>query len=97
MFWKAIMVPNILFYLLGVRIASALQVPRQVTTSYTNTSGPVSVPTSTSPGPFCCQPYAPAVGLHLWYSGPDPKVLDEVLVTEFIRYNSTFSPIVTTK
>lgn len=92
-FRTPVMYFSILLYLLCVRADFALQVPRQATTSYTDISAPVSTLPSTILGQFCCEIYAPAVALIHWYTGPDPKVLDEVLVTEYLRYNSTFSEI----
>jgi hypothetical protein len=83
------MFATISFYLLCMRAAFALQIPRQAAVSYTNTSASVNATTSTVSGPFCCEVYAPQVALHHWYSGPDPEVSDQLLVTEFLRYNST--------
>lgn len=87
------MFSKIPLYLCYVRAAFTLQIPRQATISYTNTSASVSTLTSTTPGPFCCEAYAPGVQLHRWYAGPDPKVVGQIIVTEFLRYNSTFSRI----
>jgi hypothetical protein len=89
----AVMFPNISFYLFCLRAAFALQIPRRTAITYTNTSSSSHPPTSTLSDPFCCELYAPNVGLYRWYSGDDPKVLDEVVVTEFLRYNSTFLQI----
>jgi hypothetical protein len=84
------MFSNILLYLFCIKAAFALQTPRQATISYTNTSATAKFPTSVTPGPFCCELYAPGVSLDHWYDGPVPKVLDQIIVTEFVRYNSTF-------
>lgn len=85
------MFSNILLHLFCIRAAFALQIPRQATISYTNTSATVNFPTSVTPGPFCCELYAPGVSLDHWYDGPVPKVLDQIIVTGFVRYNSTFA------
>jgi hypothetical protein len=85
------MFSNIPIYLFCMRAAFALQIPRHATISYTNSSASVDTPTSTTPGSFCCEVYAPGVALHHWYSGGVQKVPDEVIVTEFLHYNSTFS------
>jgi hypothetical protein len=84
------MFSNIPVYLLCMRATFALQIPRYATVSYTNSSASVHPPTSTTPGSFCCEVYAPGVALHHWYSGGVQKVPDEVIVTEFLHYNSTF-------
>lgn len=89
------MFSKISLYLCCARAVFALQIPRQATTSYTNTSASANSLVSTTPGPFCCEVYAPGVALHHWYTGTDPKVLDQILVTEFLRYNSKFSQVVT--
>jgi hypothetical protein len=86
---------NIALYLFCVRATFALQIRRQATASYTNNSSTASSPISTTPGPYCCELWAPGVGLNHWYNGPDPKVLDQIIVTEFVRYNSTFSQTAT--
>lgn len=85
------MIPKLPLYLYCARAVFALQIARQATTSYTNTSASVGTLTSTTPGPFCCEVYAQGVQLHRWYTGPDPKVVDQIIVTEFLHYNSTFS------
>jgi hypothetical protein len=88
-FREAAMFSNTLIYVFCVRAALALQIPRQATVSYTNTSASALSSASTTPGPLCCEVYAPGVGLNLWYSS-EPQLVAQLVVTEFIRYNSTF-------
>jgi hypothetical protein len=83
---------KILLYLLCFKAAFALQIPRQATVSYTNTSTSVATVTSTTPGPVCCVLYATGVVLNFWYDGSIPKVPGSVTVTEYLRYNSTSFP-----
>jgi hypothetical protein len=92
---RAVMFFNIPLYLFCVRATFALQFPRQATVPYTNTSSSASSPSSTTPGPYCCELYAPGVSLDHWYDGPVPNVLDQIIVTEYVRYNSTFSQTAT--
>jgi hypothetical protein len=84
------MFSNTPIYLFCVRAALALQIPRQATVSYTNTSASVVSSTSTTPGPLCCEVYAPGVALHHWYPGEE-KVVNSIVVTSFLRYNSMFT------
>jgi hypothetical protein len=86
------MFSNAPVYLFCVRVAFALQIPRQATVSYTNTSASAVSSASTTRGPLCCEVYAPGVALHHWYPGVE-KVVDSIVVTNFLRYNSTFLQI----
>lgn len=88
-FRKAVMFSNTPIYILCVRVALALQIPRQATVSYTNTSASAVSSASTTRGPLCCEVYAPGVGLNHWYSS-EPQIVNQLVVTEFVRYNSTF-------
>jgi hypothetical protein len=94
------MFSNTPIYILCVRAALALQVPQQATVSYTNISASAVTSASTTPGPLCCEVYPPGVALHHWYPGVQ-KVVDSIVVTNFLRYNSTFLqitiPIVNTR
>jgi hypothetical protein len=86
------MFSDALIYLFCVRVALALQIPRQATVSYMNTSASAVLSASTTPGPLCCEVYALGVALNHWYPGVE-RVVDSIVVTNFLRYNSTFSQI----
>lgn len=87
------MLSHIRLYVFFMRAALALQIPRQATTSYTNSSTSVNVTTSTALGPVCCEVYAPGAGLNYWYGRHNVSVNDGTIVTEYLRYNSTYSQV----
>ena len=84
------MLSPIWFSVLSIRVAFALQVPRQATTSYTNSSASVNVTTSAALGPVCCEVYAPGVVLNYYYAGHNLSVNDGTVITEYLKYNSTW-------
>lgn len=70
---------------------TAVQFPRQVTSGFTNSSVATTTQAPIDPsasGAFCCQVYAPAAGLHWWYTNGSIEAVRETVVTEYLRYNS---------
>ncbi|KAK6005138.1 hypothetical protein QM012_007917 [Aureobasidium pullulans] len=88
------MLAHISLYVSLVRAAFALQIPRQASSSYSNSSTAVRANASTSAalGAVCCQLYAPGVGLNLWYADRNVSVNNGTIIVEYEKYNNTIVP-----
>ncbi|KAH0099459.1 hypothetical protein KCU96_g3871, partial [Aureobasidium melanogenum] len=89
------MLSHIWLFVLFIKAAFALQIPRQATYSYTNSSASVNASTSAALGPVCCEAYAPGAGLDYYYAGHNLSVNNGYLITEYLRYNNTIIPTAT--
>ena len=84
-----------LWYAFHLKAVFGLHLPRQAISQYKNSSASIQ-PTPSSPsGSFCCQIYAPAVGLIVWYTDHDVEYPDGTVITEYLRYNNTVVPTAT--
>lgn len=77
--------------------ALAERVPRQVPSAqYTNSSVTTKPPTNPSTsGSFCCQVYAPGAFLNWWYTNNTIEVVQQTIITQYLRYNNTIVPTAT--